>query len=78
MKEALNMEKVIDLMPHLEKKTLPKNPVYAIITIPAVVKKPPAAKHSVLNAIAVILDMAVSFGLGASLLIFLLLLMISL
>ena len=69
------MEKVIDLMPHLESK---KAQVYAVITIPALQEKPASAKRSPLRAAAELIDAVVSFALGGVLLIFLLLLMISL
>ncbi len=69
------MEKVIDLMPHLESK---KEPVFAVITIPAIQEKSASPKHSPLRAAAELIDAVVSFALGGFLLIFLLLLMISL
>lgn len=73
------MSKVIDITPHLKKEQLSHRPVYAVVTIPAVYNTRAAAKKpGILRMLAWTVDVAVSLGLGALLLVFLLLLIISL
>ena len=67
------MERVIDMTPYLNREE--KSPVYAIALIPMVVPKP---RRSTASVLADLVDLVLSLVLGAGLLIFLLLLLISL
>lgn len=72
------MKKVVDLMPYLEKEPVPKSAVYAVIAIPAEAPVPQKTRRTFFHTAANLIDMAVSLGLGAFLLIFVFLLMLSL
>ena len=67
------MERVIDMTPYLNREE--KSPVYTIAHIPMVVPKP---RRSTASVLADLVDLVLSLVLGAGLLIFLLLLLISL
>ena len=67
------MERVIDMTPYLNREE--KSPVYDIAHIPMVVPKP---RRSTASVLADLVDLVLSLVLGAGLLIFLLLLLISL
>ncbi len=67
------MERVIDMTPYLNREE--KSPVYAIAHIPMVVPKP---RRSTASVLADLVDLVLSLVLGAGLLIFLLLFLISL
>lgn len=72
------MAKMIPYTHHVTKSHPRKSPVYAVVTIPAAVKYAGIRKHRFSSSVSWLLDVAVSLGLGAVMLCFLALLLISL
>lgn len=72
------MAKIISITPYLKSQKAARTATYAIITIPAVVNTQVPKKRHSLCAISQAVDVLVSLLLGAVLLLFLVLLVISL
>ncbi len=72
------MAKIIPYTPYIERQTSRSSSVYAVVTVPVVEKTPMFQKRSLPKSIAWFLDVAVSLGLGAVMLVFLVLLLVSL
>ncbi|MBE6945720.1 MAG: hypothetical protein E7459_06500 [Ruminococcaceae bacterium] len=72
------MAKMIPYTPYVTKTRHRKSPVYAVVTIPAAVRYPGVRKHRFSSSLSWFLDVIVSLGLGAVMLCFLALLLISL
>lgn len=72
------MAKIVHFTQQMHRRIPGTSSVYAVITVPAEVRAPTFQRHRLAGRIAWFLDIAISLGLGAVMVGFLVLLLISL